>query len=56
MSNYVHRKRTGFSFSIFMLVITIIFLFIPLFIVTFFSLNSAKGGVGSASLIWYKKR
>ncbi|MFA5448058.1 MAG: ABC transporter permease [Sphaerochaeta sp.] len=56
MSNYVHRKRTGFSFSIFMLVITIIFLFIPLFIVTFFSLNSAKGMVWeSASLIWYKK-
>ncbi|MFA7671194.1 MAG: ABC transporter permease [Sphaerochaetaceae bacterium] len=43
-------------FSTVVLVFSIIFLFIPLFVVTFFSLNSAKGMQWEgASLIWYKK-
>ena len=38
-----------------MLVLTILFLFVPLFVVTFFSFNSAKGMQWEhASLIWYK--
>jgi ABC-type spermidine/putrescine transport system permease subunit II len=49
-------KSKGPSFSSVVLFLTIIFLFIPLFVVTFFSLNSAKGMQWeSASLIWYKK-
>lgn len=49
-------KRKGPSFSSVVLFLTIVFLFIPLFVVTFFSLNSAKGMQWeSASLVWYKK-
>ncbi len=52
--NNVRRKLPPFSSVV--LFLTIIFLFIPLFVVTFFSLNSAKGMQWeSASLVWYKK-
>ena len=55
MSTYMHKKK-GPSFSSTVLLFTIIFLFIPLFVVTFFSLNSSKGMQWEgASLIWYKK-
>ncbi|HZJ87636.1 MAG TPA: ABC transporter permease [Sphaerochaeta sp.] len=50
------RKQSKLSFSNFILVLTIIFLFIPLFIVTLFSLNSSRGMQWeSASLIWYHR-
>ena len=50
-----YSKKKHFSFSDTMLVFAILFLFIPLFVVTFFSFNSAKGMQWErASLIWYK--
>ncbi len=56
MSSYPRPRKKSFSFSSTVLIFTVIFLFIPLFVVTFFSLNSAKGMQWEgASLIWYKK-
>ena len=50
-----YSKKKHLSFSNTMLGLTILFLFIPLFVVTFFSFNSAKGMQWEhASLIWYK--
>ena len=50
-----YSKKKHLSFSNTMLCLTILFLFIPLFVVTFFSFNSAKGMQWEhASLIWYK--
>lgn len=55
MSNQRNSSRTSFSFSYTMLSLVIVFLFIPLFVVVFFSFNSVKGMQWeSASLIWYK--
>ncbi|MGE4454657.1 MAG: ABC transporter permease [Sphaerochaeta sp.] len=55
MSSYNHTPTTRFSFSYTMLALVIVFLFIPLFVVVFFSFNSVKGMQwDSASLIWYK--
>ncbi|MGI6433447.1 MAG: ABC transporter permease [Sphaerochaetaceae bacterium] len=51
-----YRQQHPFNFSSVVLYLTVIFLFIPLFVVTFFSFNSAKGMQWqSASLIWYKR-
>ncbi len=56
MSSYPRPRKKSFSFSSTVLIFTVIFLCIPLFVVTFFSLNSAKGMQWEgASLIWYKK-
>jgi len=50
-----YSKKKHLSFSNTMLGLTILFLFVPLFVVTFFSFNSAKGMQWEhASLIWYK--
>lgn len=51
------RQKSKFPpFSSVVLFFSIVFLFIPLFIVTIFSLNSARGMQWeSASLIWYKR-
>ncbi|WP_320123129.1 ABC transporter permease [uncultured Sphaerochaeta sp.] len=55
MSHQKNTSRTSFSFSYTMLSLVIVFLFIPLFVVVFFSFNSVKGMQWeSASLIWYK--
>lgn len=55
MNYHPYSKKKHISFSDSMLVLTILFLFIPLFVVTFFSFNSAKGMQWEqASLIWYK--
>lgn len=50
----MRRKKASFSATV--LWLTILFLFVPLFVVTFFSFNSSKGMQWeSASLIWYKR-
>ena len=55
MNYHSYSKKKRASFSDTMLVLTILFLFVPLFVVTFFSFNSAKGMQWEhASLIWYK--
>ncbi len=55
MNYHPYSKRKYLSFSNTMLGLTILFLFSPLFVVTFFSFNSAKGMQWEhASLIWYK--
>jgi spermidine/putrescine transport system permease protein len=55
MNYHSYSKKKRASFSNTMLVLTILFLFVPLFVVTFFSFNSAKGMQWEhASLIWYK--
>ena len=56
MNKHRYNKRSKFTFSNSMLYLTIIFLFVPLFVVVFFSFNNSKGMEWShASLIWYKK-
>ncbi|HRV24047.1 MAG TPA: ABC transporter permease, partial [Sphaerochaeta sp.] len=55
MNYHPYSKKKNLSFSNTMLILTILFLFVPLFVVTFFSFNSAKGMQWEhASLIWYK--
>lgn len=55
MNYHPYSKKKYISFSDSMLVLAILFLFIPLFVVTFFSFNSAKGMQWErASLVWYK--
>ncbi|NLZ76657.1 MAG: ABC transporter permease [Spirochaetales bacterium] len=55
MNHHTYSKKKRPSFSNTMLILTILFLFVPLFVVTFFSFNSAKGMQWEhASLIWYK--
>ena len=56
MSKHQYNKSRRLTFSSSMLYLTIIFLFVPLFVVVFFSFNSSKAMQWShASLIWYKK-
>ena len=56
MNYHKYNKKSSISFSYTMLALTIVFLFIPLFVVVFFSFNSAKGMQWQgASLIWYEK-
>ena len=55
-----HAKRAfqkkRFSFSTTVLVVTVIFLFLPLFYIIFFSFNESKGSeFTNFSLVWYKK-
>jgi spermidine/putrescine transport system permease protein len=51
-----YRKTGGFSFSNVVLALTILFLFVPLFVVVTFSFNSTKGmDWDHASLVWYEK-
>jgi len=55
MNYHKYQSKSGFSFSYVMLALVVVFLFIPLFVVVFFSFNSAKGMQWDhASLIWYK--
>ena len=55
MNYHKYSNKTGFSFSYVMLALVVVFLFIPLFVVVFFSFNSAKGMQWDhASLVWYK--
>jgi spermidine/putrescine transport system permease protein len=55
MNYHKYSNKTGFSFSYVMLTLVVVFLFIPLFVVVFFSFNSAKGMQWDhASLVWYK--
>lgn len=55
MNYHKYSTKSGFSFSYVMLALVIVFLFIPLFVVVFFSFNSAKGMQWDhASLVWYK--
>lgn len=55
MNYHNYSNKAGFSFSYLMLTLVIIFLFIPLFVVVFFSFNSTKGMQWEqASLVWYK--
>ncbi len=50
----MNKRANRHSFSTFILALTIVFLFIPLVIVTLFSLNSSRGMQWEvASLIWY---
>lgn len=60
--NSRHAKKTwkniqrNFSFSKVVLVLTILFLFIPLFVIFAFSFNESKGSTFTRpSLIWYKE-
>ncbi|MDD3903543.1 MAG: ABC transporter permease [Sphaerochaeta sp.] len=56
MNYHTYSKKSSVSFSYTVLALTIVFLFIPLFVVVFFSFNSAKGMQWQgASLIWYEK-
>ncbi|NBK24781.1 MAG: spermidine/putrescine ABC transporter permease PotC, partial [Spirochaetia bacterium] len=56
MNYHKYSSKSGFSFSYVMLALVIVFLFIPLFVVVFFSFNSAKGMQWDhASLIWYQR-
>ncbi len=56
MNKHRYNKQGRLTFSNSMLYLTIIFLFVPLFVVVFFSFNNSKGMQWShASLIWYKK-
>ncbi len=56
MNKHKYNKKSRISFSNTMLYLTIVFLFVPLFVVVFFSFNNSKGMQWShASLIWYKK-
>ena len=49
-------KRPKFSFSKIVLFLTLMFLFIPLFVIVAYSFNRSKGGEFTGlSLIWYKK-
>ena len=49
-------QRKRFSISITVLAVTILFLFLPLFYIIFFSFNESKGSEFTKfSLIWYKK-
>ncbi len=49
-------KRPKFSFSKIVLFLTLLFLFIPLFVIVAYSFNKSKGGEFTGlSLIWYKK-
>lgn len=55
MNYHRYSSKSGFSFSYGMLALVIVFLFIPLFVVVFFSFNNAKGMQWDhASLVWYK--
>lgn len=50
------QKRKPFSFSRIILIITLVFLFLPLFYIIFFSFNSSKGAQFTGfSLQWYHK-
>lgn len=50
------KKVNKFSFSNLMLVITLIFLFLPLLVIIFYSFNANKGSDFTGfSMIWYKK-
>lgn len=50
------QRRKPFSFSRIVLVVTLIFLFLPLFYIIFFSFNSSKGAEFTGfSLQWYHK-
>lgn len=56
MNYHSYSNKGGFSFSYLMLALVIVFLFIPLFVVVFFSFNNAKGMEWDhASLVWYEK-
>ena len=49
-------KRPKFSFSKIVLFLTLMFMFIPLFVIVAYSFNRSKGGEFTGlSLIWYKK-
>jgi len=49
-------QRKRFSISVTVLAVTILFLFLPLFYIIFFSFNESKGSEFTKfSLIWYKK-
>lgn len=53
---FQRRKPFTFSFSRFILVITLLFLFLPLFYIIFFSFNSSKTAQFTGfSLKWYKE-
>ena len=50
------KRRNPFSFSRFMLALTIFFLFLPLLVIIVYSFNKGKSAVFTQpSLIWYKK-
>ena len=50
------KRRNPFSFSRFMLALTIFFLFLPLLVIIIYSFNKGKSAVFTQpSLIWYKK-
>ncbi|MCR4940333.1 MAG: ABC transporter permease [Treponemataceae bacterium] len=50
------KKKHHFSLSVTVLAITILFLFLPLFYIVFFSFNEGKGSEFTEfSLVWYKK-
>ncbi|MCR4626194.1 MAG: ABC transporter permease [Treponema sp.] len=50
------RRVPKFSFSRIVLFFTLLFLFIPLFVIVAYSFNESKGGqFTNLSLIWYKK-
>lgn len=54
MNNYRHDSRFSFSYTV--LALTIVFLFIPLFVVVTFSFNSTKAMEWDhASLVWYEQ-
>ncbi len=58
-SRHAHRafkkQRGKFSLSFFVLVFTLVFLFLPLFVTIVFSFNESKGGdFTNFSLTWYK--
>lgn len=56
MNYHKYSSKSGFSFSYVMLALVIVFLFIPLFVVVFFSFNNSKGMQWDhASLIWYQR-
>jgi spermidine/putrescine transport system permease protein len=56
MNYHKYSNKTNISFSYVMLSLVVVFLFIPLFVVVFFSFNSAKGMQWDhASLVWYEK-
>lgn len=50
------QRRKPFSFSRIVLIVTLVFLFLPLFYIIFFSFNSSKGAEFTGfSLQWYHK-
>lgn len=50
------KRNTGFGFSNTMLFLSVVFLFIPLFVITFYSFNKSKDTTFTGfSFIWYQK-